>query len=96
MSWVGRDTIGKGSLESALANAATLITAEPMQFGDDFKIRLILQLIKRISRFVRESPRYFNDTAKSRSLLPWPLPLPVNFSLKLDDADFSKYYLAFL
>ena len=85
MSWVGRDTIGKGSLESALANAATLITAEPMQFGDDFKIR-----------FVRESPRYFNDTAKSRSLLPWPLPLPVNFSLKLDDADFSKYYLAFL
>ena len=58
-----------------------------LQFADQFRIILISQLIKDISRVPQKLPRYFKYTAISTSAVPSSSALFVNLNLNLNDLE---------
>ena len=59
-----------------------------IQFHDHVKVRLILQLIKGISRILQKLLKYFNATAISTLILTGLLALPNILDSSLNDSDF--------
>ena len=59
-----------------------------IQFHDHVQVRLILQLIKGISRILQKLLKYFNATAISTLILTGLLALPNILDSSLNDSDF--------
>ena len=57
------------------------------QVGEHVKMRLILQLIKGISRVLQKLLKYFNGTAISAFIIPFSLVLTKNLDLNLSELE---------
>ena len=72
---------------TVISKIATLFPFKVIQFDDQVKIILILQLIKGISRALQKLLKYFNGTAISAFIISALLVLPNILDLKLHDSD---------
>ena len=63
---------------------AAILVATITQFSDQSRSRVILQLIKGISRVLQKLQWYFNGTIISTFSIPVYPVLPVNFNLRLN------------
>ena len=74
---------------SVIANFVFLVAEEIRQFSDQVIMRLILQLIKGISRVLEKLFKYFNATVTSTFfVLPSAGVFPVILILDINDSDF--------
>ena len=85
LSLLDKVTTGTQIFVPVIAKVVILFPSEIAQFVDQVRVRLILQLIKGISRVIQKLLKYFNGTAISTFTISSLLVLFKNFDLNLND-----------
>ena len=90
LSLVHKVTTGTQRSVSVIAKVVTRFPLEMTKFADQVRIRLILQLIKGISRVLQKLLKYFNGTVISAFLISSLLVLFRNLDFSLNDSESVK------
>ena len=85
LSLLDKVTTGIQIFVPVIAKVVILFPSEIAQLVDQVRVRLILQLIKGISRVIQKLLKYFNGTAISAFTISSLLVLFKNFDLNLND-----------
>ena len=62
LSWVDKVSTRRWRFVSVIAKVDTLSPSEITPVADQFRISLVLQLVKGISRVLQKLPKYFNSS----------------------------------
>ena len=87
LSWIVKVTIETESFVSVIAKAVTLFHSEIAQLAGQDILRLILHLIKGISRAIKKWFKIFNAAAISTFIIQLLLVLSKNLVLNLNDLE---------